>query len=294
MFCCILTSYLTLIWTTKSLRNEHDDERKQLKFNLRYLFVNPHRLALIGALRFSTVILGLVALWYIPVSFAEMVKSSAPIFTVIISLLVLREKISLMTLISIVPIMVGLALCSAYEIQFNTLGFMAVISAILSESLQTVLAKEILILDKYEPNQIQLFTSVYSLIFQFPYLYHITVREIAWNKLSNGISLLSYLICGLSFHFQSLTEYALLNIISPVSHSVANTVKRAFLIWLSVIVFGNSVTIMSWIGTFLLIFGVLLYNKTRIVTETASIKKDDEKKAFDRLRSSWKKQIESV
>ncbi|KAI7697468.1 hypothetical protein SSS_08159 [Sarcoptes scabiei] len=51
MFCCILTSYLTLIWTTKSLRNEHDDERKQLKFNLRYLFVNPHRLALIGALR---------------------------------------------------------------------------------------------------------------------------------------------------------------------------------------------------------------------------------------------------
>lgn len=45
--------------------------------------------------------------------------------------------------------------------------------------------------------------------------------------------------------------------------SVANTVKRAFLIWMSVVLFGNSVTLLSGLGTLIVIFGVLLYNKAQ-------------------------------
>lgn len=51
--------------------------------------------------------------------------------------------------------------------------------------------------------------------------------------------------------------------ISPVTHSVANTVKRAFLIWLSILVFGNPVTFFSGMGTIVVTVGVLLYNKAR-------------------------------
>lgn len=43
------------------------------------------------ALRFTTVVLGLVSLKNVAVSFAETVKSSAPIFTVIMSRLILGE-----------------------------------------------------------------------------------------------------------------------------------------------------------------------------------------------------------
>ena len=42
-------------------------------------------------LRFTTVVLGLVSLKNVAVSFAETVKSSAPIFTVIMSRLILGE-----------------------------------------------------------------------------------------------------------------------------------------------------------------------------------------------------------
>jgi len=45
--------------------------------------------------------------------------------------------------------------------------------------------------------------------------------------------------------------------------SVANTAKRAFLIWLSVILFNNEVTILSGLGTTVVISGVLLYNKAQ-------------------------------
>ena len=45
--------------------------------------------------------------------------------------------------------------------------------------------------------------------------------------------------------------------------SVANTVKRAFLIWLSIILFANPVTLLSGLGTVIVIVGVTLYNKAQ-------------------------------
>jgi solute carrier family 35, member E2 len=51
--------------------------------------------------------------------------------------------------------------------------------------------------------------------------------------------------------------------ISPVTYSVCNTLKRAVLIWFSVIIFQNQVGYMSAIGTFLIISGVLFYNNSK-------------------------------
>lgn len=46
-------------------------------------------------------------------------------------------------------------------------------------------------------------------------------------------------------------------------YSVANTVKRAFLIWISVIIFSNPVTFLSGVGTIVVTIGVLLYTKAK-------------------------------
>ena len=51
--------------------------------------------------------------------------------------------------------------------------------------------------------------------------------------------------------------------INSCSVSVANTVKRALLIWLSVLIFHNPVTFLSGFGTITVIFGVVLYNEAR-------------------------------
>lgn len=55
--------------------------------------------------------------------------------------------------------------------------------------------------------------------------------------------------------------------------SVANSVKRALFIWISVRIFGNQVTLQSWIGICLVITGVLLYNKARSSISTGSEEK---------------------
>ena len=45
--------------------------------------------------------------------------------------------------------------------------------------------------------------------------------------------------------------------------SVANTVKRALLIWVSILLFGNPVTLWSGVGTLAVTGGVLFYNQAR-------------------------------
>lgn len=77
----------------------------------------------------------------------------------------------------------------------------------------------------------------------------------------------AFLLNGVFFHFQSITAYVLMDYISHVLYyvfcSVANTAKRAFLIWLSVLLFNNSVTGLSALGTCAVIAGVLLYNQAQ-------------------------------
>ena len=69
------------------------------------------------------------------------------------------------------------------------------------------------------------------------------------------VSMLSVLLTLAVDQWQPLTRWH--------CFSVCNTVKRAMLIWLSVLCFGNQVTLLSGLGTITVTFGVFLYNKAR-------------------------------
>ncbi|CAB3373600.1 Hypothetical predicted protein [Cloeon dipterum] len=217
---------------------------------------------LVGCTRFMTVILGLVALNYVAVSFTETIKSSAPMFTVIISRLLLGERTGLYVNLSLIPVMTGLALCSATELSFNMRGFLAAMATNLTECLQNVYSKMLISGDqfKYTPAELQFYTSMASVVVQIPAsLLFVDIVSVSHETDNTLLSL--FLLNGLFFHFQSITAYVLMDYISPVTHSVANTAKRAFLIWLSVILFGNPVTMLSALGTCTVMAGVLLYNR---------------------------------
>ncbi|KAH3826921.1 solute carrier family 35 member E2A-like [Dreissena polymorpha] len=221
-------------------------------------------MVIVGTMRFSTVVLGLVALKFTAVSFIETVKSSAPIFTVLISYKLLGEYSGVLTVLSLIPITFGLSLCSTYELSFNVQGFAASLVTNITECLQNVYSKMLLSGEKYRytPAELQFFTSISSVIVQIP----ASVFMIDFLNVKNTMDvtmLTMFVFNGVSFHFQSLSAYVLMGYISPVTHSVANTVKRAFLIWLSIIVFGNPVTFLSGLGTIVVTVGVLCYTKAR-------------------------------
>ena len=83
--------------------------------------------------RLFSLVLGLMALKQAAVSFVETIKSSSPLFTVIISRILIGEVTSFWTNVSLIPIMLGLALCSSFEINFSIFGFIAAILTNLTE-----------------------------------------------------------------------------------------------------------------------------------------------------------------
>uniref|UniRef100_A0A4W5L351 Solute carrier family 35 member E2B n=1 Tax=Hucho hucho TaxID=62062 RepID=A0A4W5L351_9TELE len=223
----------------------------------------------VGLMRFTSVVLGLVSLKNVAVSFAETVKSSAPIFTVIMSRLILGEYTGMWVNLSLFPVMAGLALCTATEISFNMLGFSAALSTNIMDCLQNVFSKKLLSGDtyKFSPPDLQFYTSAAAVIMLIPawvVLMDISVigksgRLFSWSP---DIVLL-LLFDGALFHLQSVTAYALMGRISPVTFSVASTVKHALSVWLSIILFSNHITVLSAAGTALVFVGVLLYNKAK-------------------------------
>ncbi|XP_041508687.1 solute carrier family 35 member E2A [Microtus oregoni] len=223
----------------------------------------------VGLMRFATVVLGLVSLKNVAVSFAETVKSSAPIFTVIMSRMILGEYTGLLVNLSLIPVMGGLALCTATEISFNILGFSAALSTNIMDCLQNVFSKKLLSGDKYRFSapELQFYTSAAAVALLIPaWAFFMDVPVIGRSGKSFSYSqdiVLLLLTDGALFHLQSVTAYALMGKISPVTFSVASTVKHALSIWLSIIVFGNKITSLSAIGTVLVTVGVLLYNKAR-------------------------------
>uniref|UniRef100_UPI00398F6CFF solute carrier family 35 member E2A-like n=1 Tax=Pristiophorus japonicus TaxID=55135 RepID=UPI00398F6CFF len=223
----------------------------------------------VGLMRFATVVLGLVSLKNVAVSFAETVKSSAPLFTVIMSRLILGEYTGLWVHMSLMPIMGGLALCTVTEISFNMLGFLAALSTNIMDCLQNVFSKKLLSGDKYKfsPPELQFYTSAAAVLMLIPaWIFLMDIPVLGKSQESFIFSqdiVILLLIDGILFHIQSVTAYALMGKISPVTFSVASTVKHALSIWLSVIIFSNKITAYSAFGTGLVIVGVFLYNRAR-------------------------------
>ncbi|XP_062962266.1 solute carrier family 35 member E2B isoform X1 [Cynocephalus volans] len=223
----------------------------------------------VGLMRFATVVLGLVSLKNVAVSFAETVKSSAPIFTVIMSRMILGEYTGMLVNLSLIPVMGGLALCTATEISFNVLGFSAALSTNIMDCLQNVFSKKLLSGDKYRFSapELQFYTSAAAMAMLVPaWIFFMDMPVIGRSGRNFSYSqdvLLLLLTDGVLFHLQSVTAYALMGKISPVTFSVASTVKHALSIWLSIIVFGNKITSLSAVGTILVTVGVLLYNKAK-------------------------------
>uniref|UniRef100_A0A8B9LHE4 Solute carrier family 35 member E2B n=1 Tax=Astyanax mexicanus TaxID=7994 RepID=A0A8B9LHE4_ASTMX len=215
----------------------------------------------VGLMRFTTVVLGLVSLKNVAVSFAETVKSSAPIFTVIMSRLILGEYTGFWVNLSLFPVMAGLALCTATEISFNMLGF----SAALSTNIMDWCVFYYLF--GYLPPELQFYTSAAAVIMLIPaWVFLMDIPVIGKSGRSFNLSqdiVLLLLLDGVLFHLQSVTAYALMGRISPVTFSVASTVKHALSIWLSIIVFSNPITALSAVGTVLVVVGVMLYNKAK-------------------------------
>jgi solute carrier family 35 protein E1 len=71
------------------------------------------------------------------------------------------------------------------------------------------------------------------------------------------------LSAGICFHAYQQLSYMILSRVAPVTHSIANSVKRVVVIVASVIAFSHPLSTQNAIGTGIALFGVFLYSQAK-------------------------------
>jgi solute carrier family 35 protein E2 len=195
-------------------------------------------------------------------------------FTVIFARLILKERTATPVALTLVPVVAGLILCSASELKFDTIGFLAAVLNNCADCVQNVMSKRML--THLKPTQLQFYTSVAALGLQTPFVLRDAGLLLqSWGTtaleeedvdptMENTISMGKLLLMdAIFYHLQSVSAYCTMGCMSPVSQSVANTLKRSLLVWASILYFGNPVTSNGVIGIIMVVSGVFLYNHVR-------------------------------
>jgi len=209
-----------------------------------------------------------VSLWKIPISYAHTIKATMPLFTIVLSQLILHEKQTKPVYISLIPIVIGVIIATVTEISFNMTGLISALLSTFGFSLQNIYSKKSLkdtaihhfiLLSLLAKIGWCIFIPFWFLYDEVDIFYHEKYHK---NKFVTRILFYLFLDGILNF-IHNVVAFTMISLVSPLSYSIANSTKRIFIISTSLIILQNPVTITNVFGMSLALLGVMFYNKTK-------------------------------
>ncbi|GAV67949.1 EamA domain-containing protein/TPT domain-containing protein [Cephalotus follicularis] len=209
----------------------------------------------------------------VAVSFTHTIKAMEPFFTVIFSLLFLAEKPTFWVVSSLLPIVGGVALASFTEASFNWTGFISAMASNVTNQSRNVLSKKFMVKKEETLDNINLFSVITIICFVLVVPVAIFMEgdkftpSFLQSAASQGLNVkelcVRSLLAGFCFHGYQQVSYGILQMVSPITHSVGNCVKRVVVIISSVIFFQIPVSPINSLGTALALAGVFLYSRAK-------------------------------
>ena len=204
------------------------------------------------------------------VSFTQIVKAAEPIFTASFYWIILKDKISFNSGVSLMTIVFGVGLASVSELSFTWTSFIGAMLSNLAFSSRNVYSR--LAMDKprgenITPENLFGILTILSFIISLPFTLIFDFRNIP-NALSSSIYpintvLITSLNAGFYFYMYNEAAMIVLNKINPVSHAIINTLKRVIILITCCIFFNTKMSKNSVLGSIIAIIGSYLYAKTK-------------------------------
>uniref|UniRef100_A0A7S2P3P9 Sugar phosphate transporter domain-containing protein n=1 Tax=Bigelowiella natans TaxID=227086 RepID=A0A7S2P3P9_BIGNA len=208
-----------------------------------------------------------VSLGKVAVSFTHTIKALEPFFSVILSGIFLGQWAPPIVLVTLIPIAAGVSLASFTEPSFNWIGLFAALGSNLFFQSRNVVSKLVMGGENKSIDAINFFSimTIMSFLITIPISAIIepgTIGLVTSGAVSNDV-VTKALYAAFFFHAYQQLSYAILNRISPVTHSVGNCVKRVVVIASSIIFFQNPVSPLNLAGAGIAISGVYMYSMAK-------------------------------
>lgn len=210
-----------------------------------------------------------ISLGKVAVSFTHTIKSCEPFFSVVFSAIFLGDMPSVLLVLSLVPVVGGIALASFTEPSFNWVGLFAALGSNVTFTSRNVFSKKVMGSVKDSLDNINLFSiiTIMSLFMCIPATLAIDGFQLTPAVIAGpvfGAVATKALLAGICFHSYQQVSYMVLQNVSPVTHSVGKCVKSVVVIVASIIVFQNPIGPLNAAGTALALFGVCCYSAVKI------------------------------
>ncbi|CRG96563.1 phosphoenolpyruvate/phosphate translocator, putative [Plasmodium gallinaceum] len=217
-------------------------------------------------------LLSVIAMGAGAISFVHIVKALEPLFAAFFSFFLMNNRMSFYTYSSLIPIVFGVSLASIKELSFTYKALYSTLAANVFSTMRAIEAKIMMgkNLEKLgknlTPGNIFALLTIFSAVFLTPALFLDAFKwKDAYYYLINNnanVKILArhVLMSGLWFYLYNELSFMALHRLNHISHAVASTVKRVFLILTSYFIFGTKFSFMGGLGSSIAVTGTLLYS----------------------------------
>jgi solute carrier family 35 protein E1 len=215
---------------------------------------------------------GVVSMGAGAVSFTYIVKATEPAVSAILAALILKSFLPIPVYLTLIPVIGGVSLASVSELSFTWKSFnYAMMSNVASASRGIVGKKTMGKRLGKNLNAMNLY-AVLTILATLVLLPITTVLEGSqWTasiqRLKDAGQLSTYLVqsvlAAFTYYTYNEVSFLCLDNVDPLSHALASTLRRVFIITSSMLVFGNKMTGMGMFGSTLAVGGALLYSMAK-------------------------------
>ena len=208
-------------------------------------------------------------------SFVETLKSSEPISTVLFAGLILGDREHSITLATLVPIVLGVAMACKGDGIYSTAGAVLALASNLAFSLRAVLTKLL------KRKHVSVLVAKYDMVL----FYHITrcglwllvpitllldagsLRKVLVSGTDDGSSTsqvcIMLLVNGFFHALYNAMSFLVLAKVSITTHAVLNIIRRVLVIAVSATMFATPISSFNWFGIFLAVMGINCFALSR-------------------------------